>query len=175
MCLNLYVHSYHSLATHSWNPQPCRSCRAKFEGPSIDDIEHVAFISEPHRRERLKIPSGDSNWDPATAVDNIFILHHISNNLHDLNNIPSTFTDNTANMAPSAVAAQVAETASGRPQAVGPPRLYPVKEAHFEGYISPQPDGYRKAQQMGSDNVAIVIDNGMNAARLTISVSLISY
>lgn len=119
---------------------------------------------------QAETPIGTQRQQLTTYLSSI-----ISNNLHDLNNIPSTFTDNTANMAPSAVADQVAGTASGRPQAVGPPRLYPVKEAHFEGYISPQPDGYRKAQQMGSDNVAIVIDNGMNAARLTISVSLISY
>lgn len=62
-------------------------------------------------------------------------------------------------MAPSAISPSAPEVSSGRPEA-GPAKIYPVKEAHFEGYQAPQPDGYKKAQQIGSDNVAIVIDNG---------------
>ena len=62
-------------------------------------------------------------------------------------------------MAPSAISPRAPEVATGRPEA-GPAKIFPVKEAHFEGYLAPQPDGYRKAKQMGSDNVAIVIDNG---------------
>lgn len=63
-------------------------------------------------------------------------------------------------MPPSAVAG----TASRFPETVGPPKIYPVKEARFPGFIEPQPDGYRKAQQAGPDNVAIVIDNGATSA-----------
>lgn len=62
-------------------------------------------------------------------------------------------------MAPSATSPHATEVLSGRPEA-GPAKIYPVKEAQFEGYQAPQPDGYKKAQQIGSDNVAIVIDNG---------------
>ncbi|ELR03091.1 hypothetical protein GMDG_05930 [Pseudogymnoascus destructans 20631-21] len=67
-------------------------------------------------------------------------------------------------MAPSAISPHAPEVSTGRPEA-GPAKIYPVKEAYFEGYQAPQPDGYKKAQQIGSDNVAIVIDNGSSAVR----------
>lgn len=61
-------------------------------------------------------------------------------------------------MAPSAIDPS---PENGRQQAViSPPHLFNVSEAHFEQYLAPQPDGYGKAQRRGSDNVAIVIDNG---------------
>ena len=46
---------------------------------------------------------------------------------------------------------------------VPPPQLYPPREAHFEKFIEPRPDGYQKAKSRGGDRAAIVIDNG-NAA-----------
>ncbi|OBT49971.1 hypothetical protein VE04_08496, partial [Pseudogymnoascus sp. 24MN13] len=67
-------------------------------------------------------------------------------------------------MAPSAISPNAPEVSTGRPEA-GPAKIYPVKEAHFDGYQAPQPDGYKKARQIGSDNVAIVIDNGSSAVR----------
>jgi actin-related protein 5 len=76
--------------------------------------------------------------------------------------ILNTTANNAATMAPSAIASQLAT--SRQPETVAPPKLYPVKEAHFEGFVAPQPDGYRKAQQIGSDNVAIIIDNGTKGA-----------
>lgn len=62
-------------------------------------------------------------------------------------------------MAPSAIDAvsQGPEQADTLP----PPHLYSVKEAHFERFVEPQPDGYQKAVSRGSSNAAIVIDNGM--------------
>ncbi len=61
-------------------------------------------------------------------------------------------------MAPSAID----PPAQGPSQSAvtSPPRLYPVKEAHFEKFLEPQPDGYEQAVSRGSSNVAIVIDNG---------------
>lgn len=41
-----------------------------------------------------------------------------------------------------------------------PPKLWSVKEAHFEAYQEPQPDGYREARARGANGAAIVIDNG---------------
>ena len=41
-----------------------------------------------------------------------------------------------------------------------PPNLHPVKEAHFENFLSPQSDGYQQAARQGARKVAIVIDNG---------------
>lgn len=62
-------------------------------------------------------------------------------------------------MAPSATspAAQV----SGPPGDVPAPKLYPVKEVHFENFVEPQTEGYRQAHARGVDGAAIVIDNGM--------------
>lgn len=68
-------------------------------------------------------------------------------------------------MAPSAIAEKGATNANfGRPEA-DLPKLYTPKEAHFEGYIEPQADGYRKARlaQSKGEEVAIVIDNGKSA------------
>jgi actin-related protein 5 len=65
-------------------------------------------------------------------------------------------------MAPSA-APNTPQNGSSRPAiSEGEPRTYPVKEVQFEGFVAPQEDGYRKAQQLGAGNVAIVIDNGMS-------------
>jgi actin-related protein 5 len=61
-------------------------------------------------------------------------------------------------MAPSAVTHE-----SGQPEAIRPPKVYPAKEAHFEAFLPPQPDGYKKAATAaarGSRETAIVIDNG---------------
>lgn len=41
-----------------------------------------------------------------------------------------------------------------------PPQLYSSREAHFEKFIEPRPDGYQKAKSRGGDRAAIVIDNG---------------
>ena len=60
-------------------------------------------------------------------------------------------------MAPSAVDSSA--TDSGPPN-IPPPHLHPVKEAHFESFLSPQPDGYQQAVSQGYGKVAIVIDNG---------------
>jgi actin-related protein 5 len=59
-------------------------------------------------------------------------------------------------MAPSAIEATA--PAFDRRSPIPPPQLYPVREAHFEGYLEPQPDGYQKAKSR--DGAAIVIDNG---------------
>lgn len=48
---------------------------------------------------------------------------------------------------------------------VPPPQLYPPREAHFEKFIEPQPDGYQKAKSRGGDRAAIVIDNGSSGTR----------
>ena len=62
-------------------------------------------------------------------------------------------------MAPSAI--DPVSQDPGQPEVVRPPHLFTVKEAHFESFIEPQPDGYEKAVSRGLGNVAIVIDNGM--------------
>jgi actin-related protein 5 len=61
-------------------------------------------------------------------------------------------------MAPSAIDTpmQDAEPDNNFP----PPRLYSPREAHFEKFIEPRPDGYQKARSRGGERVAIVIDNG---------------
>ncbi len=41
-----------------------------------------------------------------------------------------------------------------------PPTIYPVKEAKFEKYITPQIDGYETAKAQPEGKAAIVIDNG---------------
>ncbi len=61
-------------------------------------------------------------------------------------------------MAPSAIE-PFTEEAQQTP-GVKPARLYPVKEAHFESFLEPQPDGYQQALAQGPGNAAIVIDNG---------------
>jgi actin-related protein 5 len=66
-------------------------------------------------------------------------------------------------MAPSAT--ENGNLSQGQPQALPPPQLYPVKEAHFERYIEPQTDGYRKAVGLGPNGAAIVIDNGASYYR----------
>ncbi|KAH8751412.1 hypothetical protein F5882DRAFT_369114 [Hyaloscypha sp. PMI_1271] len=48
---------------------------------------------------------------------------------------------------------------------VPPPQLYPPREAHFEKFIEPRPDGYQKAKSRGGDRAAIVIDNGSSGTR----------
>ncbi|KAF4634140.1 hypothetical protein G7Y89_g3957 [Cudoniella acicularis] len=66
-------------------------------------------------------------------------------------------------MAPSAI--ETAPQASEPESSIPPPKLYPPREAHFEKFIEPQPDGYRKAVSRGPDRAAIVIDNGSSATR----------
>ncbi|EON96616.1 putative chromatin remodeling complex subunit protein [Phaeoacremonium minimum UCRPA7] len=46
-----------------------------------------------------------------------------------------------------------------------PPTVYPVKEVHFEKFISPQHDGREKALAQPEGSAAIVIDNGSSAVR----------
>ncbi|KAI9731083.1 MAG: Nuclear actin-protein involved in chromatin remodeling [Claussenomyces sp. TS43310] len=66
-------------------------------------------------------------------------------------------------MAPSAIDQF---TSGSAPKPVLPPlQLYAAKEAHFEGHVKPQPDGYQTARARGADNAAIVIDNGSSATR----------
>jgi actin-related protein 5 len=62
-------------------------------------------------------------------------------------------------MAPSAIGPPAQGLA--QPFVTRPATLYPVKEAHFESYLKPQPEGYQQAVRRGSDNAAIVIDNGI--------------
>ena len=68
-------------------------------------------------------------------------------------------------MAPSATMdtpMQVAE-----PENIVPPaQLYHPREAHFEKFIEPRPDGYQKAKSRGGDRAAIVIDNGISTPSL---------
>ncbi|PGG97942.1 hypothetical protein GX51_07054 [Blastomyces parvus] len=40
-----------------------------------------------------------------------------------------------------------------------PPKLYPIQEPPFKGYMPPQPDGYEQSRETASSS-AIVIDNG---------------
>ncbi|RQM06625.1 hypothetical protein DH86_00001246, partial [Scytalidium sp. 3C] len=54
---------------------------------------------------------------------------------------------------------------SGPPGDVPAPKLYPVKEVHFENFVEPQTEGYRQAHARGVDGAAIVIDNGSSATR----------
>jgi len=61
-------------------------------------------------------------------------------------------------MAPSAIYSLTQET--GQPSVIKPSQLYPVKEAHFEKYLEPQPEGFQRAVARGPGNAAIVIDNG---------------
>jgi actin-related protein 5 len=60
-------------------------------------------------------------------------------------------------MAPSAVDPSAPDSG---PTSIPPPHLHLVKEAHFESFLSPQPDGYQQAVSQGYGKVAIVIDNG---------------
>ncbi|KAN0106204.1 actin-like ATPase domain containing protein [Hyaloscypha variabilis] len=66
-------------------------------------------------------------------------------------------------MAPSAIDTpmQDAEPENNVP----PPQLYPPREAHFEKFIEPRPDGYQKAKSRHGDRAAIVIDNGSSGTR----------
>jgi hypothetical protein len=50
---------------------------------------------------------------------------------------------------------------------LAPPKTYPAREAYFEEFIQPRPDGYQKAISRGVDNAAIVIDNGIYASTST--------
>lgn len=61
-------------------------------------------------------------------------------------------------MAPSAIYSLTQET--GQSSVIRPPQLYPVKEARFEKYLEPQPEGFQRAVARGPGNAAIVIDNG---------------
>ena len=64
-------------------------------------------------------------------------------------------------MAPSAIDTPMPDAKSENN--VPPPQLYPPREAHFEKYIEPRPDGYQKAKLRHGDRAAIVIDNGKSA------------
>ncbi|PQE17950.1 putative ARP5-Actin-related protein [Rutstroemia sp. NJR-2017a WRK4] len=66
-------------------------------------------------------------------------------------------------MAPSATGHEA--PASEQQNVVPPPTLYSAKEVHFEKYVAPQSDGYRKAKARGPGQAAIVIDNGSSATR----------
>ncbi|KAK3943826.1 actin-like protein arp5 [Diplogelasinospora grovesii] len=46
-----------------------------------------------------------------------------------------------------------------------PPTLYPVKEAKFEKYLTPQVDGHERALARPAGTTAIVIDNGSSSVR----------
>ncbi len=61
-------------------------------------------------------------------------------------------------MAPSAIdpSVQVSEPEN----AIPPAHLYAPREAHFEEFVEPRPEGYRQARSRGPDRAAIVIDNG---------------
>jgi hypothetical protein len=61
-------------------------------------------------------------------------------------------------MAPSAIS----DSASRREvlNSLPPPKLYPVKEAKFEKFVTPQIDGRERALDRGAGSTAIVIDNG---------------
>jgi len=43
-----------------------------------------------------------------------------------------------------------------------PPQVFLPREAHFERFIEPRPDGYQKAKSRGNERATIVIDNGTN-------------
>jgi actin-related protein 5 len=62
-------------------------------------------------------------------------------------------------MAPSAIdtAMQDVEPENNIP----PAQLFPPRDAHFEKFIEPRPDGYQKAKLRSNDRAAIVIDNGI--------------
>jgi actin-related protein 5 len=49
---------------------------------------------------------------------------------------------------------------------VPPAQLYHPREAHFEKFIEPRPDGYQKAKSRSGDRAAIVIDNGISTPSL---------
>lgn len=49
---------------------------------------------------------------------------------------------------------------------IAPPKLYHAREAYYEGFIEPQPDGYQKARSRGAENAAIVIDNGSHPSAI---------
>ncbi|KAI1007092.1 Actin-like protein [Podosphaera aphanis] len=51
------------------------------------------------------------------------------------------------------------------PQELHPLKTYAPREVHFEKFIKPCPDGYQKAKSYGSNDVALVIDNGSSATR----------
>lgn len=69
-------------------------------------------------------------------------------------------------MAPSATEPPAQTSSPG--DAPPPPRIYAPRDAHFETFIEPQRDGYRKAKSKGSDKVAIVIDNGLDPSSMRI-------
>lgn len=60
-------------------------------------------------------------------------------------------------MAPSATEPS---RASGPQDAALPLHLYDPRELHFEKFIEPRSDGYRKAASQPAGAAAIVIDNG---------------
>jgi hypothetical protein len=77
-------------------------------------------------------------------------------------------------MTPSAVYSPSQE--AGQPSMIKPPQMYPVKEAHFEKYLEPQPEGFERAVSRGPGNAAIVIDNGNNILQiLERKVSLLTF
>lgn len=67
-------------------------------------------------------------------------------------------------MSPSAM--DLDAPASEQQNSLPPPTLYPAKDLHFDKYLEPQPDGYQKAKSRGSDQAAIVIDNGNFVPRI---------
>lgn len=73
-------------------------------------------------------------------------------------------------MAPSAI--DRPGQGQSQPAVTTPPHLYSVKEAHFERFLEPQPDGYEQAVGRGSSNVAIVIDNGELRSLMSLSVAV---
>jgi hypothetical protein len=71
---------------------------------------------------------------------------------------PQQNPHNPCKMAPSAIDTPMQDFEPENN--VPPPQLYPPREAHFEKFIEPRPDGYQKAKSRGNDRAAIVIDNG---------------
>lgn len=138
-------------------PRPFLS-RPKFhtQPPALNNVAYTSSGAAHNSRPRLN--------DRSSRVYQIYLTPTINDSRQWLEEqILSTATDITTTMAPSAISPHAPEVSTGRPEA-GPAKIYPVKEAHFDGYQAPQPDGYKKARQIGSDNVAIVIDNGKTTA-----------
>ncbi|OAX78248.1 hypothetical protein ACJ72_07445, partial [Emergomyces africanus] len=52
------------------------------------------------------------------------------------------------------VAADISQSNDPKP----PPKLYPIQDPPFKGYIPPQPEGYEQSRETASSS-AIVIDN----------------
>jgi actin-related protein 5 len=64
-------------------------------------------------------------------------------------------------MAPSAIDGPEPMVLNARPEKTYPPaKIFPVQDAKFEKYITPQVDGRERALAQPDGRAAIVIDNG---------------